>query len=301
MPSLAALCSLLFLAQSLSAARPGYDRASDADPIAPELAKIAASGYSVAERVSTRVGKELLVAVLCRKGEGQSYHLRAYRLAARKTSLILYEPAFGARMVLASIHAGGGIPDLLGDGSRVLAYESTLTQYSKLVVLRYARGKVQRVTDLAFSHFEDIDGDGGLEIVEQSRPLGKFFQLECESFFTQAQAAFRTRIHSLTAGPDKAVLRDVSASHPYFYERRIRDIGDRLAAVDLRKTRDYGGYLGPALSQYFDYAEIGRGKEGWAKFRERFTPRASDPAKVSQCLREMETTLRRELKIPEGW
>lgn len=268
-----------------------------ADPMERELQRLTAMDNVPVKRISAKLGSVRLVALTTRAGGRDD--LRVYRVDAERAKLIHLEPGFGKTLSFAAIHDAGGIPDLAGDGSRIVAYrvEFRGAGQEKLVLLRYAGGGIKRVAELPFGRFEDFDADGKPEIVSRSRPLGQWFQIECESFHSMADAAFRTTIH----GWKGAELVSVSKRYPDFYREEIRRREAELAGVSPRGTEDYGGYLGSALSLYFDYAEIGQGQTGWKKFTALFPVRAIDPPPVKRCAREMEATLRERLGIPEGW
>ena len=117
------------------------------------------------------------------------------------------------------------------------------------------------------------------------------------TFHSLAKNAFRTRIYSFQRGG----LIGVSSRFPRLFEERIAGHEQDIAANDPRVTGDYGGYLGSALSLYFDHAELGRGRRGWERFQALFAPKWTDPGKVKRCLGEMESVLRRRLDIPSDW
>lgn len=263
---------------------------SAAAPSAAGLEGLEAQGYRVLDKAAARGW----TAVLVEDRSGRT-SLRVYR--GRK--LIHMDPGFGLRLELADIHADGTLPDLAGDGSRILAYVASFPRVGReeLVILRISGATVERAGKLPFGGFEDVDGDGRLEVVSRSRPLGQWFIMDCESFHAMGQSAFRTSVHAFIDGE----LRLVSNRHRSYFEERIRARAGQLSRRDPRRETDYSGYLGDALSLYFDHAEIGRGREGWRRFRALFPTRRTDPPAVRRCMRRMEDSLREKLGVPPDW
>ncbi len=298
---LRAIFPLILLAVPARAELTAPGAAGREGPLAREFGRQARRGYVPAERATAKVGRGVsLVAVVFEKQRfGVKGKIGIYRVTRKGARLIHTAPAFSREFSLASIHSGGEIPNLLGDGSRVVAYRMKRTNmdYESLIVLRYAKGKMSKLAGLPFGRFRDLDGDGRQEIVSAERPLGRWFQLECDSFHSMAKNAFRTKVYSLKKGrlvPD-------SGSFPDLFEKRIEAHEAELSRANARETGDYGAFLGSALSLYFDHAELGRGRRGWERFRELFAPKWSDPRGVKRCLKKMESVLRQRLEIPDSW
>ena len=288
---------LLLASSSLWAAAP--QRAPRGKTLEGEIRRFALAGFELRQKASAVLpgGKRLLAMVFGRP-DGSSFRLTVHEIE-KTARLIHFEPSV-ASIRFAPIHDGGEIPDLIGDGSRVLAtiVEFPGFQQRLLVLMRYAGGKLIRIgRPLESAEFEDIALDGRLEIVSHERPLGQFFSLSCDSFFTMAQTARRTRIHAFESGG----LRTVSAEFPAFYRAHMSNLEAELASNNPAKTGHYGEYLGAALSLYFDYEETGRRKEGWERLRGAFQLPAAAPGKVRDCMREMGSVLRRKLNIPPEW
>ncbi|MBI5242860.1 MAG: hypothetical protein HY922_04140 [Elusimicrobia bacterium] len=264
-----------------------------------EIQRLSAQGFEVRQKASSLLANGTrLTAMVLGRSDGGGFRLIVY--AAKKKALIIYYEPSLAGLRLASVHEGGELPDMAGDGSRILAYvvEFSGIQQSSLVLMRYANGKLARVgRPLQFAEFEDISMDGSPEIVSRERPLGGFFSLDCDAFFTMAQAAQRTRIHAFENGR----LETVSSKFPAFYRAHMSNLEVELANNDPVKTGRYGDYLGAALSLYFDYEETGRRKEGWERFKQAFKTPSGAPAKARNCMQEMGLTLRRKLNIPPDW
>lgn len=259
-----------------------------------ELKRLESQGYRVAGKASA--GRWTAAVLEDRSGRTS---LRVYRAAGGKQKLAHLDPGFGLRLALSPVHADGRLPDLLGDGSLAVAYTAAFPGVGResLVLLRIHRGKVERLGDLPSGRLEDVDGDGRLEAVSRARPLGQWFIVDCQSFHAMGQSAFRTSVHAL----EPAGLRRVSERHRGYFEELIRRRTAELSRRDPRAETDYSGYFGEALSLYFDHAEIGRGREGWRRFKALFPTRRTDPPVVKRCLRKMEDSLREKLGIPPDW
>jgi hypothetical protein len=266
-----------------------------------EFDSMAKQGYEAAEQAAERLtdGTRLVAVVYHRSDGGAGNRFNVYRVSGRNAKLAYLEINPTMRITLSSIHRDGGIPDLIGDGSRIVAYSATFpaTEQQSLIVLRQAEGKLTRLGDYPFALFEDVDGDGKLELVARARPLGSLFAIECESFRSMAQTAFQTRIYSWKG----AGLARSSLHFPGYFENHIAELERELSSTDPRRTDDYGGYLGNALSLYFDYDEIGHRRRGWERFVSLFPVRSFDPPRVKSCMKQMEGTMRRALRIPDDW
>lgn len=283
----------LFAAALLAAAPARAGRAYDA-----ELARVAAQGYRPEAAAQAKVPQGVLRAAVFRKATGaQRLYVTLETASAVKT---LHMELGGAQQVaLDPVHDGGKLPDLAGDGSRVLAYRLSAPALGQetLVVNRWADGRLEKTARLPGGRFTDVDGDGRLEALTRERPLGPLFTIACSSFHTMAQAAWRADVYAWRAGR----LEKASERYKGFYDRRIAETKHKAAAMDARSTDDYGGFLGLTLSVYFDYAASGRAREGWGEFRKLYPVRASDPGPVKKCLAQMEAELKTRLSIPDGW
>lgn len=264
-----------------------------------ESRRLAGQGYAVAEHASVLVPEGRLAVVVYRKSGGAP-RLGVTLVTDRGQRLLHMKIGSSFDISLASIHKKGSIPDLMGDLSRIVAYQTAMTGVSQetLHLLRYHEGALEALPALPFGRFEDIDQNGTLEIVSRERPLGQFFMIGCESYMRRAQDAFRTSIHAFRQGR----LVRVSKSYPWYYENSRKQMLARLDAIDLRSGQaDPGQYLAVALSIYYDYEEMGRAREGWKEFRRLNPARPADPPPVQRCMKEVELTLRKRLKIPSDW
>ncbi len=281
------------LAAVLIAASPAL-----AGPFAREASRLKKKGYEVGHVISARVGRETLKVALIHKGKRTG--LRVYRVTNRRAALLHLDPGFGKVIRLSSLHDEGEIPRRPDDGARIIAYRTVRKNIDQetLFVLRYADGKLSRAGSFASGKFKDLDGDGELEIVTRSRPLGLLFNVSCEEVFhSLAQNAFRTRVFGWRGGE----IVPVSKKHLSFYRDRIASVEERLAGVDVRTTDRYGDYLGDSLSLYFLHEEIGEKRTGWKKFKKLFPLKRSDPKPVQRCFKKLRTELKEKLSIPEDW
>ncbi|MFC1678671.1 hypothetical protein ACFL2T_00425 [Elusimicrobiota bacterium] len=294
MPRLVIFFSLLLLGH----AGP-VPAAAGSDPMAREYRRMSAKGYEPEKKASARVPGGRLVAVNYGKAGGGSW-LNVYRVDRDRARLLHMKPGSSLDISLASIHHKGRIPDLAGDGSRIIAYRIVFPGIGqeKLAVYRYARGKLSRVETLPYGRFEDLDGDGSQEIVSRSQPLGQFFMLGCESSVKMTQTAFRTRVYAWRKG---RLVRS-SVDYPEFYDRHIRELREDIAALNPRSTKtDPGAYMGLGLAVYFDHEELGQGRRGWREFLDLSPVRKSDPSRAKRCVQKTERELRKRLRIPGDW
>lgn len=263
-----------------------------------ELARVAAQGYRPEASAEAAVPAGVLRAAVLKKETGsQRLYVTLETASAVKT---LHMELGGAQAIeLASPHSGGKLPELTSGAGRLVAFRLSAPALSQetLVVNRYVDGKFEKTARLPGGRFEDVDGDGTLEVVTRERPLGPLFTIACSSFHTMAQAAWRSDVYAWRGGR----LEKASERHKAFYDRRIAETKRQAAAIDARSTDDYGGFLGLTLSVYFDYAASGRAREGWAEFRKLYPVRASDPGPVKKCLAQMESELKTRLNIPDSW
>lgn len=293
-----ALAALLLGAPAVRAALPSVSVPTDrADPLDAELQRLAVDGWRPSEKASSRVRGGRLVAVIYGKEGGE--RLYVYFVGRKNFKTLHMYPGGSVDLSLARVHRDGGIHDLAGDYSRIVAYRTIFPGIGqeKLRVFRYAAGKIRHLADFDQGRFEDVDGDKAWEIVTQDRPLGKYFMINCKSFYTMADKAFRTRIY---AWRDKRLV-NASRQYASYYNARIAEVRGQVGAIDARSTQDYGGFLALTLQLYFDYAQIGQAREGWGEFRTLYPVKATDPKPVKRCLEQMETELRDRLNIPKDW
>jgi len=297
-----ALAVLLCAAPAARAALPSARiPTARADPLDSELRRLAQDGWRPSEKASSRVRGGRLVAIIYSKEGGTrvSERLYVYFVGRKGFNTLHMYPGSSVDLSLAAAHGDGTIPDLAGDYSRILAYRTIFPGIGqeKLRVFRYAGGKIRHLADFDQGRFEDVDGDKTWEIVTQDRPLGKYFMINCKSFYTMADKAFRTSVY---AWRDKRL---VNASRQYegYFKTRIEDVRGQVSGIDARSTKDYGRFLALTLQLYFDSAQIGKAREGWGEFRTLYPVKATDPKPVKRCLEQMETELRDRLNIPKDW
>ncbi|MBI3300127.1 MAG: hypothetical protein HYZ75_18325 [Elusimicrobia bacterium] len=280
----------LFLALAFPAAASG--------PIDVEMARLAAQGFRPSGGATARTRKGEVWAAMLRREDG-TQRLYLYIHDSRKVKTLHMELGGSQKLELDSIHDGGDLPDLEGDGGRIVALRTIMPGLDQetLVVLRVINGGVEKLGRVSGGRFKDIDGDGRLEIVGRERPLGALFSMSCRSFHTMAQAAWRTTVHILERGK----LVKASERFTPFYDKRIAAERRELSGIDARATDDYGGFLGLTLSLYFDYEQSGRSRQGWGEFRRLFPVKDSDPAPVKRCMQQMEGVIKDKLDIPADW
>jgi hypothetical protein len=273
----------------------------NADPLDAELRRLANDGWTPSEKAFSRVRGGRLVAIIYEKarGAGVSERLYVYFVTRKDFKTLHMYPGSSVDLALAAVHREGRIYDLAGDYSRIVAYRTIFPGLGqeKLRVFRYARGRLRHLADFDQGRFENLDGDKTWEIVAQDRPLGKYFMINCKSFYTMADKAFRTRVYAWRDG------RLVNASRHYgaYFKDRIEQTRSQVSSIDARSTKDYGRFLALTLRLYFDHAQLGKAREGWGEFQELYPVKRTDPKPVKRCLRQMETELRDRLNIPSDW
>ena len=94
---------------------------------------------------------------------------------------------------------------------------------------------------------------------------------------------------------------DASSEHPDYYQSEIARKEKAMARLKGELEKKAGEYLGLAISTYYDYAALGRAREGWTRLREFFTIPTLAPPAVRTCMTAMEKDLRGKLDIPAGW
>jgi len=272
-----------------------------ASPLDSELTRLEGKKMRLVRKLTAPAGEETLAVVLLKTASGRPRAaVRVYRVTAQRAKLLHLEPGFGKEVRLSDIHKDGKLPDLNGDGSRIIAYTTERRNIGQttLVVLRYAKGKLERLADFPGGRFQDLDRDGRLEIVSRSRPLGKFFNVSCEeTFHSLAQNAYRTQVLAW----DGEKYASASRRHPRFFRKEIARTQARLDGVDIRTTERYGDYLGDSLTLFFLHDAIGEKRAGWDKFKKLFRVRKTDLPLVRRCYQKLRGELREKLEIPQSW
>jgi hypothetical protein len=203
-------------------------------------------------------------------------------------------------MRLASIHKDGLIPKFDGESAYLLAYhvDFKAMRQNFLVMLRYQGGRVERVSKpIPSADFEDILGNGKPLVVSRENPFGNLSFLKCGEFFVMGQTTVRPRIYAFNNGK----LKIVSMDFPEYYSGVMAKLEGELSSMNPVKNGNFGEYFGAALSLYYCYEELGKGKEGWGRFKKFFRLPHAAPDKAKRCLAQMEIDLRKRLGIPPDW
>ena len=268
---------------------------ASADPFDVKAEAWKAKGYGVRERLSRSVG-DLTAAVAIYSPESGGDRLEIYVAAKGKAYLGYAHPSSVERLEL-DPSPDGRFTDLLGDGSRVIAYRSANAALKsvELNIVRWKKFELKRVAVYPDGRFLPLDGKPG--IASRSLPLGPFLSVACEEFGTMSRTAYRTKLYAARGGE----LKDVSADYPTFYESEIERKRAALERLKDSLEKNAGEYLGLAISSYYDYAAIGRAKAGWASLRSFFSLPAYAPASAKSCMAAMEKDLRGRLDIPASW
>jgi len=285
-------------ALALAAALAGRAAAAPAPgPLEVKAAEWGAKGFPLKDRVETRVDGLTLAAAAYGAADGSGDRFEAYVVLGGKVYLGYSHPGQTDRIEIDESPEGRGFRDLLGDGSRVVAYRSTIRALnaSALNVVAYKKFKFRRVAEFPEGRFAR-DGDRTL-VLARDLPLGRFLSVGCEDFGTISQTAFRTRLYSLKKGGFVESTRE----HPDLFAAEITRKEAALARLKGDLQKNAGEYLGLALSTYYDYAARGEAREGWDKQKEFFSLPGYAPAKVRACFDTMRRDLRARLGVPAGW
>lgn len=281
----------------LSAAALGRASVAPPDPIDAQSAQWRARGFVVKESLSRAVPGRRLAAVVYAATDGAGDRLETYVVLNGQAYLGYSHPARTERLEIVVPPRGRGFDDWLGDGSRLLAYRSTVLALnaSTLNLLLYKGFKFRLAASFPEGRFEP-DGRRAL-IVSRDLPLGRFLSVGCEDFGTISQTAFRTRLYA----PVRGRFAEVTKDHPEFFASEIARKESALERLrrDLRKNA--GEYLGLSLSVYYDYAARGEARTGWGRQSAFFRVPRRAPASVRSCLESMRRDLRGRLGIPAAW
>lgn len=270
--------------------------AAAANPFAAADAAWDAKGFSVRERVSGELDGLKASAAIYTPAEGGGDRLEVHVVAKGKAYLGFTHPSVVERLEFDPSPAGR-FADMLHDGSLTIAYRATRTSLgaTELNVLRWKRFKIERVGVFPEGRFVRLDG--ALVVASRELPLGRYLSMGCEDFGTISRTAFKTTLHA----PRKGGFAETSSAHPEFYRAEIARKEKALSRLKDALEKNAGEYLGLAISTYYDYAAVGRAKEGWKKLREFFNIPALAPTAVKTCMAAMEKDLRGKMSILSDW
>lgn len=255
-----------------------------------------AKGYHSRERVYAEKDGLTISAGIYTPEAGGGDRLEVHVVAKDKAYLGFTHPSTIERLEFDPSPAGR-FADMLHDGSLTIAYRATRTSLSatELNVLRWKRFKIERVGVFPEGRFVRLEA--ALVVAARELPLGRYLSMGCEDFGTISRSAFKTTLHA----PRKGGFADASSAHPEFYRAEIARKEKAMARLKDELEKNAGEYLGLAISTYYDYAAIGRAKEGWGKLREFFKIPKLAPASVKTCMASMEKDLRDKLAVPAAW
>jgi hypothetical protein len=293
------LAGALLLAEALAlpAAAVTAPEAPGLRALDAKAAEWSAKGYLLKDRASRRFGEQILAAAVYTPVQGSGGdRLEAYVVYKGKAYLGFSHPSTADRLELDTTPEGRDFKDLLGDGSRAVAYHAVIPALDAgtLEILRYKRFKFKLVAGFPEGRF--VQDDGVPLILSRDLPLGRYLAVGCEDFGTISQTAFRTRLYAARRGR----FVDVSRRHPKIYREEIARKEAALARLGADLRKNAGEYLGLALSVYYDYAALGRPEEGWARQKEFFRVPAGAPAGVRKCFDSMRRSLAGKLGVPAG-
>jgi hypothetical protein len=267
-----------------------------ASPLDDVDAGWSARGFSVKERVSGEKGDLSVSAAVFSPSAGGGDRLEIHVIAKGKAYLGYTHPSTVERLELDPSPAGR-FADMFHDGSLTLAYRATRASIgaTELNVVRWKNFKIERVAVFPEGRFVRLEG--GAVVASRALPLGRYLSMGCEDFVTISRTAFKTTLNAPRGG--KFV--DASSEHPEYYEAEIARKEKAMDRLKGELQKNAGEYLGLAISTYYDYAALGRAKEGWKRLREFFKIPALAPPAVRTCMASMEKDLRGKLKIPAAW
>lgn len=253
-------------------------------------------GFNARERVSGGGGDLGVVATIFSPEAGGGDRLEVHVVAKGRAYLGFTHPSTVERIELDPSPAGR-FADMFHDGSLTLAYRATRVSLgaTELNILAWRRFKIERVGIFPEGRFLRL-ADGAV-VAARELPLGRYLSMGCEDFGTISRTAFKTTLNAPRAGG----FVDVSARHPEYYEGEIARKEKAMARLKGELEKHAGEYLGLAISTYYDYAALGRAREGWTRLREFFKIPALAPAAVKTCMSSMEKDLRGKLKVPAAW
>jgi len=255
-----------------------------------------AKGFTVKDRVTGENGDLSASAAIYTPAEGGGERLEIHVVAKGRAYLGYAHPSTVERLEFDPSPAGR-FADMFLDGSRTLAYRATRASLgaTELNVLRWERFKFERVATFPEGRFLRLAE--GPVVVSRELPLGRYLSMGCEDFGTISRSAFKTTLHA----PREGAFADVSSRHRDYYQGEIARKEKAMGRLKSELEKNAGEYLGLAISTYYDYAALGRAKEGWTRLREFFKIPALAPAAVKTCMTSMEKDLRGKLKIPAAW
>lgn len=268
------------------------------DPLDAKTAEWAAKGFKLKDRiVSPQSGGLQLAAAVYAAPDGSGDRFEAYVVLKGKAYLGYSHPAQNDWIELDGMPAGRDFRDLFKDGSRVVAYRSTIRALNaaSLNVVRFKDFKFALTAQFPEGRF--LPGGDGALVLARDLPLGRFLTVGCEDFATTSQSAFRTRLYAAAKGR----FVEASSKHPDLYASEIKR---KEAAIERLKgdlQKNAGEYLGLTLSLYYDYAARGEARKGWERQAEFFKIPGFAPPSVKACFESMRRNLRDRLNIPADW
>lgn len=274
----------------------GLAAAEGVSPFAAVDAAWLEKGYNSRERVSGSDGDLEVSAAIFTPSEGTGDRLEVHVVAKGKAYLGFTHPSAVERLEFDPSPAGR-FADMFHDGSLTLAYRATRVSLgaTELNILRWKRFKIERVAVFPEGRFVRL-ADGAV-VASRALPLGRYLSMGCEDFGTISRTAFKTTLNA----PRDGGFIDVSSKNPEYFRAEIARKEKAMARLKGELEKNAGEYLGLAISTYYDYAALGRAREGWTRLRDFFKIPALAPAAVKTCMASMEKDLRGKLDIPAVW
>lgn len=266
-------------------------------PFERKIAQWTAKGFSVKDLVEKSFKDVTLAAAVYSAADGSGDRLEAYVVLGDKIYLGYSHPASTEQLQIDESALGRGFKNSFGDGSRVMAYRSTIRalRSTRLHVLAFSSFKFKNIRNFSEGSFVVL-GKKPL-VLERDLPLGRYLAVGCDGFGTISQTAFRSRLFRFEKGGFAEATRD----YPDFFAseivRKTEDL-DRLKG-DLQKNA--GEYLGLSISLYYDYAARGEARKGWERQKQLFQTPELSSSRAQACVASMRRDLRARLGIPADW
>lgn len=262
-----------------------------------KIAEWTTKGFTVKDSVQKSFKDVTLAAAVYSAADGSGDRLEAYVVLRDKIYLGYSHPASTERLELVDSELGRSFADLFGDGSRVIAYHSTIKalRARTLHVIAFKSFKFKIVRSFSEANFVFL-GKKAL-ILERDLPLGRYLSVGCDDFGTISQTAFRSLLFQFKKGG----FVEATRNYPDFFASEITRKTEALNRLKGDLQKNAGEYLGLSLSLYYDYAARSEARQGWERQKELFQTPELSSSRAQSCVASMRKDLRGRLGIPADW
>ena len=208
--------------------------------------------------------------------------VKIYATLKGKPYVVFFHPGAAETPRLEESLTQKRFPDFFKDGSRALVYRMVNTPLGRSTpfVARYQRA----FRALGFEGRLVFDEDGRWE----SSPA------------PWAGVDGGCRAQPPSWPPRKPTYELSSSPWPLAFPNSSRRISDGQAKSRLSARRIWTSGVRGALTLYYDYAALGRGRAGWSELSSLVAPKSSLPG-VADCAAQIKADLRAKLSIPADW